>query len=656
MSDHDVEPDYDDLMEARQDTTPFRCHYAHGLAKNEAHGTYIHDKTLDNEYVLPKINFVHIAGWDTYLHFTGVCRRTVGDSFAIDVAKAHVIFRAAAIKDISLVFPITNDYKGPSNLSEEQTAALKKDVDSGFLAMITIHYDPEKAQYTGFETSRDHDKMVQLERMYRADSEVRYVFRAHNQNYDAWLSQLEQTETANAFEAWYPNHEMDPFIQIGDYPDAEDRPVIRIPASPVFKDFNTYLTVLGFAIIQEAELDQKLRGEVEKFPMEMVMVEVPGTNGNRIYGVLRVPKDVQFRFEPEERLQINFNTDIAIPDDAWSAWVLGALPFSRLGKVSVLCFRPYDHTTNEYDRTELNVILAKDIEKTPDLAELLAAKKGTRVIVSVKYSPKVLKSQIHALRHLQLDGSDSSKFCGCPKATETVHPGKYQPLRRFLTGVKPKLTTVNIHEGLSNEALTVLNNINQNRGQIAVTHYCQNVPNGIGVINNPPGTGKTQTIVQITLPFCYNAGTPSSQSNNRQVLVVTPDNLPADGVAERLYITAQSITGCKDAIIVRVYAQKTEDDHIHHVAKPSPPSTAINNDEVGTWAQMSALFKLRSLYFKAISRPHASSDRRFQVQQLSLSVWMLRIVGYILWQILTSMLTLHGSSFSIKTRYWTTTK
>jgi len=152
----------------------------------------------------------------------------MGPSSAIDVCKVHVIFHFAAIKSIHLVFSVKDDPE-PPNLFEAQKTLPKRDVDSNFLAMLVLEYYPEHLLYTGFATTRSHGQLSQVHNMYRTNTEVHYVFRAHNSiqhDFDSWVRELENSEAVNFFEPWYPKHKTDPFIQFGDYPEPENCPMV----------------------------------------------------------------------------------------------------------------------------------------------------------------------------------------------------------------------------------------------------------------------------------------------------------------------------------------------------------------------------------------------------------------------------------------------
>ncbi|KAF7159935.1 hypothetical protein CNMCM5623_005441 [Aspergillus felis] len=63
----------------------------------------------------------------------------------------------------------------------------------------------------------------------------------------------EETLTQMAMDAWYPGHPNKVSVQIGDYPNQENRPVVTRSIEPSFLSWEEYVTLLGYGLIYKHE-------------------------------------------------------------------------------------------------------------------------------------------------------------------------------------------------------------------------------------------------------------------------------------------------------------------------------------------------------------------------------------------------------------------
>ncbi|MCJ1390346.1 hypothetical protein MMC18_003205 [Xylographa bjoerkii] len=136
------------------------------------------------------------------------------------------------------------------------------------------------------------------------------------------------------------------------------------------------------------------------------------------------------------------------------------------------------------------------------------------------------------------------------------------------------------------------------------------IPNEVGVITGPPGKGKTNWIVQNVLLFIYSNIQARSETKG-QVLVTSPNNSPADEVAQRPHEAAVQNNMGKDAIIIRVHSIDTEQDHIFHNADYEYNSYVSPIDEERLLAELTEITDAPALYKlnqDTTKRPHGVSD------------------------------------------------
>lgn len=148
--------------------------------------------------------------------------------------------------------------------------------------------------------------------------------------------------------------------------------------------------------------------------------------------------------------------------------------------------------------------------------------------------------------------------------------------------------TKDIYSLLSDEGKGKLQVKKLTASQVSANIYCRDLLHGVGVITGPPGSGKTEFLVQTILPMLYDSIHPIKFET--RVLIVTPNNHPADELAQRLYDEAQLHDWAKEAIIIRAYALPTEVDHIRYQSRTSNPNfespNLIDEEEIATPSEL----------------------------------------------------------------------
>ncbi|GME57635.1 hypothetical protein MMC30_004458 [Neofusicoccum parvum] len=387
----------------------------------------------------------------------------------------------------------------------------------------------------------------------------------------------------------------------------DKRPQIQVNPQLVYNDFSRYLTVYGFAAIEEDELADD-NSKIASGYIKVVKLE--RAEDRRYLCFLHTESDVRLACGNIVKIDVENRGDTFNSAMAWHAEVTDASPFAGLNETTLYLTRPYDTQTGTYDTTPINGVRSfgriNNFEKAVALVSRL---KHNPVMFHVTYSDKVVKRQINALRKL----TDSLEL---------------QPARQTIMGLRiDQMEKVSMYaafesaDGFEEYLRDVMQEFNED--QQAAVLMCQNLPNGIGLVQGPPGTGKTFWISSIIQP-------PLAEMNlgrvpRRPVLICSSTNNSVDALTKRTQDISQNFVDKhelpKMPIIVRMHALSTEKKVVVRAihSKRSDKKPDILQGEEQDLTQILAALVTSEDYARFQFRPHEGvADRRVKLIENSL--------------------------------------
>lgn len=579
---------------------------------NQLIGTENRATETSPQYLTIKLDFVIVDQFKCFVELNALVREC--DNLH-ELHRALVRFPKKAVR--SLDVSVVAEHENIAHLADQPR--LHQAQTEGHLYRMKLLYNSMHVQSAGLDVNvisgtRLYAEIDALKASIESGAnELMFLFRARPSIEDVVSGFKEAMKEERSFLGlWHPNHR--PFLQWGDYiQDPAMRPTTQIGAQLIFDSFEEYLTILGFATIREHEVEAEKYHEMSDEVLGIRCVEVPASKCARFFGLLSRPLDSHTSLQPGDSMKLNF--DVAHPDteeDLWTARVIAALPFAARGDISLLLNCPFNQETKQRQTLPF-----RPVPFVFDTMDVKCAK--TPVFATVQHSNKTIKHQLNSLRNLQSDRkNDEIKT--------------YQRTHTHLISRSMAIThRTDIYRNLQPEALKVLDTYGFDKSQQAATMHCRALPNGIGFFKGPPGTGKTNWLIGIILPFLY--PTPEGIPHN-QVLVVTPNNKPCDEFAQRMSELAHQHKFSENAIIIRAYPFSTEQDHIYYtsVAEGNRPSTyvePIDDGVAGLLDEMSIAGTMLALYKQETKTTNGVADRRFIAHQLSTGTWMMRMAGFI---------------------------
>jgi hypothetical protein len=607
---HEFINDVDDLIY----DTPLNVHYRGVLLIDDKN--YIGTTNNVEEAtptLVPKVAFVTIPNWKSYVQIFLYMRSGNGKHGPkniprqpTDLCEAHVYLGRGCIQHIN-VEVATPEFPLP-NLEREKLLAYG--LTRSLVFLLTITYDGQMIRQHGFPSSEPHPVYSELstaQQVFQASKPgtVRLLISSNQMVLDVVSSFIQELElNAQTYEKFYPKHPRYHFLQLGDYPPPEVRPIVRVPASPTLDSFSEYSTVYGYGCIYEHEVMEKHVNSVSSNIFQLRVMDIPSSGDKCYIGFLAQPAELNARFEVGESLKINFDTKVCLETEDWTAVVLEPLPCAPHGEVCTALFRRWDSETNEYDTYNLNS-LSSEILSIEDAFVQVSQHPPHEVVIKMKTDTKRFHRQINGLHSLY----------------EKEHCRWWH---EYLLGKDVSSQRKDdIFARCSEEAMQLLNIGHFNLAQTQGVAYTRELPNGIGLITGPAGTGKSTLITTIIQPFL--------SGGNSQVLLCTPDNATADNLAERVYRCARNHPQTENAIMIRVHSISTEKDviDIECGKAAGDKTTDVDDTEKIDLPQLSVASMISAAFKESQRRPHGTRDSRYIKHFMGLATWMLRVAGII---------------------------
>ncbi|KAI9828586.1 MAG: hypothetical protein M1826_005968 [Phylliscum demangeonii] len=369
----------------------------------------------------------------------------------------------------------------------------------------------------------------------REPRQITFLFRnreALSQDFAQLADCLDVELRADPLASWHATHPSRVYIQYGQVPCPEDRPAPRYISQLAFTNFGKYVTVLGFAAIQEHEAEEKAQSSLRDVTVGAHFITIPGAAEHRYFGFLDLQM-LQGCVTTGDNMKISFGIAGDPEELEWSAYVTESLPVTPNGATTVSLCRPRV-TDNQ------GVYVYRD----------------DRTALRATVTSFAVRRQIMALTALQ-DGR--SKL--------------HQEYRELLIGRHLSLqTNKDLYEGISDPGLPAyLQSLPLSASQQRGLAYFRAISHGVGLIQGPPGTGKTHLICQSMLPLLR---FPTTAGRTQKVLVLSPSNDPVNDLTATLTsaITAAGLT----KRVVRLHTWSTEEELVKSRSQQDHPREQIN--------------------------------------------------------------------------------
>ncbi|KAL0259312.1 hypothetical protein SLS55_005048 [Diplodia seriata] len=495
---------------------------------------------------------------------------------------------------------------------------------------ITIPYQPEGMSMQNVYSANDDGSEDQiwnrLRRSLTEAGELKLLVIAQGVSHtvDAINSEFEELREFDPTDAWFPDARRK-FIQRGMIVEKENRPQVKVGEHNTFPNFERYLLVAGYACIGEQEcVDKKAR----PFLAPLRVLELPGSNGNAYFGfVTNLPEGRRLNSGDTMRVHPKDESGEIEDNVGWTAHVIDPLPFASLLDTSIILYR--SHPGNIWDDLDMGEVTK--VESLETFQDALSAVTNAPAAIGtfiVNTSDKVFKRQIAALRELT-DNED----------------GKLNSEREVLLANHPSLLpSGDIYASVANnpnlQEICEIIAETLNGEQAEAVASLRSLPGSVGIVEGPPGTGKSHVITKAVLPLMFIA--PDNKAPRQPVLILSASNKSVTQLATRLQDEAdvfhQENTEPESAhlvvppMVIRVHALSTEDAITLLDAESDRPNERPSRFEGDPpdLSEMMAAKVLMDTFQKETQRQYRGvMDKRVEEIELSLGFRMLQLSGFV---------------------------
>ncbi|KAL4911555.1 hypothetical protein BDW74DRAFT_173012 [Aspergillus multicolor] len=463
------------------------------------------------------------------------------------------------------------------------------------------------------------------------------------------------------YNQWYPKHPERHYLQLGDYPKPEERPVTvcQKPKTST-QDFSEYATIYGFGAIYEHEHHKRQVQALKKAPVTLRAMHIPNAGDRRYYAFIKIDAEKESNvvdLYPGDHLTINWDpnfsegledeapsssseVDKPVPEDGqeevilgtdrdgdgkddpkfWHATVVHPLPVTPFGYITLLITRRWSRKERKWAELSPHELKAIDSSAFPrpiDAAKAIVAAPGREVQLNFIDSAEPFAQSITALRHM---------------ADNEIHPR-----RRLLLGNAPmRLEARDMFEGID-VPVNYSETVGFNAEQAEAFKSLRKLAGGVGIFQGPPGTGKTHWLIHSIMPI-HEHGIKHPEQR-KQSLLIGPNNAVVDDLARKANEVVKEVFPGRDIIVVRCHSMSTEEDlvlqraasHRAPEADARPPILDGNSIDIsdGSLAQMVTSYILASAYANETATQEGVTDKRLALVELSLGWRMLQLCGII---------------------------
>ncbi|KAI9840209.1 MAG: Tripartite DNA replication factor [Sclerophora amabilis] len=184
---------------------------------------------------------------------------------------------------------------------------------------------------------------------------------------------LEQEREDDPVWKWHPGKKKI-FLQLGTETPVADRPRERMAAITTFANWEEYLTLKGYAVIQEKEHTEGLAGQISLEQKELKLMHLPGA-GDRLYLAFLSAEQMQNlpKLQPGDHLKVHMDPEKIVLANAWDGFVLDSLPLAAVGDVTFQLLRPRQpkpdqENEDEIDEVDIENVSGSDTDMVDDTA------------------------------------------------------------------------------------------------------------------------------------------------------------------------------------------------------------------------------------------------------------------------------------------------
>ncbi|KAK7538286.1 P-loop containing nucleoside triphosphate hydrolase protein [Phyllosticta citribraziliensis] len=337
----------------------------------------------------------------------------------------------------------------------------------------------------------------------------------------------------------------------------EERKSLRLPAQIVFSEWLQYATIMRIAATEEEEGDAA-RFDTNQSKIRLVLIA--DSASGCLFGVLEHDPQ-KYRLGRGEMLKIYFGrpTSETVSDNedasddmerpSANATVVEK-NFSTLPKTVTLRIRQdVNDWTNQWNANVLSAAIT--VGSTASESTICDAIRQAPQL-GVDYRNHDEGKAIHiqrSLRALQII---------------TEEPGCQWVKGVLLGHMIPKQKSIDMYADVerdeqASEALWLAMS-RLNPGQAAALELTRALPNGVGIVEGPPGTGKTFLIANMVQPLVFSDR--RSMTKGPPVLLLSTSNLSVDDIAVRVKSlcdqTSRQLASTRNLTVVRLHSMETE--------------------------------------------------------------------------------------------------
>ncbi|KAI9831742.1 MAG: hypothetical protein M1826_003073 [Phylliscum demangeonii] len=165
----------------------------------------------------------------------------------------------------------------------------------------------------------------------RESRQITFLFRnrkALGRDFAQLADRLDVESRADPLAPWHATHPSRVYVQYGQVP----RPKLA------FTNFGEYVTVLGFAAIQEHEAEEKAQSSLRDVTVGARFITIPGAAERRYFGFLDLQM-LQGRVTTGDSMKISFGIAGDPKELEWSAYITESLPVAPNGATMVILCR-----------------------------------------------------------------------------------------------------------------------------------------------------------------------------------------------------------------------------------------------------------------------------------------------------------------------------
>ena len=432
---------------------------------------------------------------------------------------------------------------------------------------------------------------------------------------------IEKGSGVDAFLSNY-NPKVPLFIQPNELKEFHDVPVREIPVRISFQDKIDFHFLHGYALRKDHEAQTKEKG-VTLYDIPLSLVTIPGAVDQRYFGFFDAYHVKHFYVGAHDEVEVKMD-NVAASSAVWHGHVMETPAVTPMGKICIAIMRPFDRRGQGYENT--TKVDAVDWQQLASIVVSREAISNARPrMVSLKF--------VVSNKHFQRLTAAMTNF---------YKEGSERVLDLVLANDLTSLDVVDAFSTLGPESdereYKIFFGSNFSREQMRIAQGLKKARGGLVLIQAPPGTGKTYTMVQLAQAH-INWG--NVEKRLQLVMFVVPSNAAANELTTRVVRATQEYRRNHhfkqpNTIIVHVFDIETsrrqvEKPYLHRAegAKPGRPLIIPAPDEVsaliGEFLGATLLFKQHQARFQTLL---GYNNRHMKTEQWSLGWWMAVLGGF----------------------------